>query len=55
MNVGEVIDGNYLASGGVQHLVLVWKVTYEKWADKRDGLYDESKDRIPAYFDSLLC
>jgi hypothetical protein len=25
-----------------------------KWADKRDSLYDESRDKLPADFDSLL-
>ncbi|OQE08440.1 hypothetical protein PENFLA_c133G03823, partial [Penicillium flavigenum] len=54
VNVGGILDGNYLVSGGVERLVLEWKVTHGKWADKRDGLYDESKDKLPADFDSLL-
>ena len=54
MNVGGILDGNYLGTGGVERLVLEWEVTHGKWADKRDGLYDESKDRLPADFDSLL-
>lgn len=53
LNIGSVLDGNYLVSGGVERLVLEWKVTHGKWADKRDGLYDESR-RLPADFDSLL-
>ncbi|KAF4772304.1 hypothetical protein HAV15_012202 [Penicillium sp. str.  len=54
VNVGGILDGNYLVSGGVERLVLEWKVTHGKWADKRDGLYDESEDKLPADFDSLL-
>ncbi|KAJ5494653.1 hypothetical protein N7463_010740 [Penicillium fimorum] len=50
VNVGGIMDGNYLVSGGVERL----KVTHGKWADKRDGLYDESKNILPAHFDSLL-
>ncbi|KAJ5461513.1 uncharacterized protein N7458_003065 [Penicillium daleae] len=42
VNVRGIIDGNYLVSGGVERLA------------KRDGLYNESKDRLPADFDSLL-
>ncbi|KAJ5476913.1 hypothetical protein N7475_002642, partial [Penicillium sp. IBT 31633x] len=30
------------------------KVTYRKWADKRDGLYNESKDKLPVDLNSLL-
>lgn len=54
MNVGGILDGNYLVTGGIERLVLEWKVSHGKWADKRDGLYDESKDRLPADFESLL-
>ncbi|KAJ5185673.1 hypothetical protein N7491_006457 [Penicillium cf. griseofulvum] len=54
VKVGGILDGNYLVSGGVERLVLEWKVTHGKWADERDGLYDESEDRLPADFDSLL-
>jgi hypothetical protein len=39
----------------VERLVLEWKVTHGKWDEKRDGLYDKSKEKPPAYFDCLLC
>lgn len=39
--IGSILDGNYLVSSGVERLVLEWKVTRGKWADKRDGMYDE--------------
>ncbi|KAJ5464910.1 uncharacterized protein N7458_000596 [Penicillium daleae] len=54
VNVGGILDGNYLVPGGVKRLVLEWKVTHGKWAEKRDGLYDESKEKLPADFESLL-
>jgi hypothetical protein len=51
-----VLDGNYLVPGGVERLVLEWKVTHGKWIDKRDGVYDESEDekRVHADFFALL-
>lgn len=54
VKIGSILDGNYLVSGGVERLVLEWKVTHGKWADKRDGLYNESKDKLAPDFDSLL-
>jgi hypothetical protein len=54
VNLGGIMDDNNLVSGRVQRLVWEWKVTYGKWADKRDGLYDEGKNIIPAAFDSQL-
>ncbi|KAJ5460743.1 uncharacterized protein N7458_002295 [Penicillium daleae] len=35
----------------VERLVLEWKVTHGKWDEKRDGLYDKSKEKPPAYID----
>lgn len=56
LNAGSVLDGNYLVPGGVERLVLEWKVTHGKWIDKRDGVYDESEDekRVHADFFALL-
>ncbi|KAJ5111983.1 hypothetical protein N7532_000028, partial [Penicillium argentinense] len=47
VHVGGILDGNYLVPGGVERLVMEWKDTHGKWADKRDGL-------LPANFDTLL-
>ncbi|KAK6810757.1 hypothetical protein RU639_013521 [Aspergillus parasiticus] len=48
-----VLSGIYLVPGGVERLVLQWKVTLGKWMDKRDGVYDES-DRLSEEFEALL-
>jgi hypothetical protein len=51
VNVGGFLDGNYLVSGGVERLVLsARKVILWKWADKCDGLYDESQENLPCRF-----
>ncbi|CEL09490.1 hypothetical protein ASPCAL12626 [Aspergillus calidoustus] len=56
LNAGSVLDGNYLVPGGVERLVLEWKVTHGRWIDKRDGVCDESEEekRVHADFLALL-
>ncbi|BCR88962.1 uncharacterized protein ACHE_50160A [Aspergillus chevalieri] len=54
LKAGSILDGNYLVPGGVERLVAEWKVTLGRWIDKRDGVYDESKDRLSTDFDALL-
>ncbi|CAP91151.1 hypothetical protein E8E15_000361 [Penicillium rubens] len=53
INAGSVLDGNYLVPGGVERLVLEWKVTHGKWIDKRDGVCDESEEEKRVYADFL--
>ena len=53
MNPSSVLDGNYLVPGGVERLVLEWKVTRGRWIDKRDGIFEE-KDRLSPEFKDLL-
>ncbi|KAJ5865867.1 hypothetical protein N7534_000420 [Penicillium rubens] len=53
LNTGSVLDGNYLVPGGVERLVLEWKVTHGKWIDKRDGVCDESEEEKHVYADFL--
>ncbi|KAL5337526.1 Alpha/Beta hydrolase protein [Aspergillus crustosus] len=43
----------YLVPGGVERLVLEWKVTYGKWFDKRNGVYDESAEEEHVHADFL--
>ncbi|GKZ16648.1 hypothetical protein AbraIFM66951_000116 [Aspergillus brasiliensis] len=50
----SVLDGNYFVSGGVERLVLEWKVTLGKWMDMRDGVYDEESNRLSEDFEALL-
>ncbi|KAI9928440.1 hypothetical protein MW887_002485 [Aspergillus wentii] len=52
LNASAILDGNYMLPGGVERLVLEWKVTRGKWIDIRDGNYKES--RMDADFDALL-
>lgn len=54
LKASSVLNGNYLVPGGVERLVLEWKVTRGEWIDKRDGSYDESKNRLDQGFDDLL-
>ncbi|KAL1869747.1 hypothetical protein Plec18167_007671 [Paecilomyces lecythidis] len=44
LKAGSVLDGNYLVPGGVERLVLEWKVTHGKWIDERDGKEQKSLD-----------
>ncbi|KAA8651081.1 hypothetical protein EYZ11_010183 [Aspergillus tanneri] len=54
LKADRVLRGNYLVPGGVERLVLEWKVTHGKWMDKRNAVYDKS-DRLSADFEALLC
>lgn len=55
MNVGSVKDDNYLVPGGVERLVLQWKVTSGR-IDKHDGVSDEEEegDSLHPEFQDLL-
>ncbi|KAL2812252.1 hypothetical protein BJX63DRAFT_248206 [Aspergillus granulosus] len=37
----SVLDGSYLLPGGIERLILEWKITRGKAIDKREGVYDE--------------
>ncbi|KAL3462496.1 hypothetical protein BJX64DRAFT_277202 [Aspergillus heterothallicus] len=50
----SVFDGSYLLPGGVERLVLEWKVTRGKAIDKRDGVYDERMYKLEESIYELL-
>ncbi|KKK15096.1 hypothetical protein AOCH_005601 [Aspergillus ochraceoroseus] len=54
LKASSVRDGSYIVPGGVERLILEWKVTRGMWIDKRDGVYDERAYYIDEGFDDLL-
>jgi hypothetical protein len=46
----SVLDGNYLCDGGVEGLVLDWKVRRGRWIDETDGKEVESDEVAPDGF-----
>jgi hypothetical protein len=50
----SVFDGSYLLPGGVERLILEWKVTRGKAIDKRDGVFDERMYKLEESIHELL-
>ncbi|KAL2829377.1 hypothetical protein BJY01DRAFT_227939 [Aspergillus pseudoustus] len=50
----SVFDGSYLLPGGIERLILEWKVTRGKSIDKRDGVYDERMYKLDESVYELL-
>ncbi|KAJ0423178.1 hypothetical protein BJY00DRAFT_278859 [Aspergillus carlsbadensis] len=50
----SVFDGSYLLPGGVERLILEWKVTRGKAIDQRDGVFDERMYKLEESIHELL-
>jgi hypothetical protein len=50
----SIPDGNYLCEGGVERLVLEWKVQRGGWTDEREGKKVDSLEETLPEFNNLL-